>query len=179
MDNTVSEQKSEIKRLTKVWIARGVATKQSRIYYTLLIFHSYMAKNVTEIHEILSINANIQLFYYNKTKVGGFKWFQYMILKRQWGMFRAANVLIAALLLAIYSEYRQIYLMRADSDWMKNIWVDEQNRLRLRNTHFYEDSIQDCIIPVSMSHQCAALYYTFRSYEEINRYTLSKKNQNI
>lgn len=102
-----------------------------------------------------------------------------MILKRQWGMFRAANVLIAALLLAIYSEYRQIYLMRADSDWMKNIWVDEQNRLRLRNTHFYEDSIQDCIIPVSMSHQCAALYYTFRSYEEINRYTLSKKNQNI
>jgi hypothetical protein len=143
--------------------------------WPLQLYLPYIAKKEEKIQQILSRNTHIRLHYYNNTKVEGFKWFQYMILKRQWGMFRAQNVIVAALLLAIYFDYKQIYLMGADSDWMKNLWVDEQNCLRLRDTHFYEGKIQDRIIPVSMSHQCAALYYLFRSYKEINRYASSKK----
>jgi hypothetical protein len=92
-----------------------------------------------------------------------------MILKRQWGMFRAQNVLIAALLLAIHSEYKHIYLMGAESDWMRNIWVDEQNHLRLNDTHFY--GANDRVIPVKMHELCMSLYYTFKAYTDIAAYS--------
>jgi hypothetical protein len=84
-------------------------------------------------------------------------------------MFRTQNVLIAALLLAIYSDYKHIYLMGAESDWMKNIWVDEQNRLRLKDTHFYDT--EDRILSVKMHEQCIALYYAFKSYMNIAEYS--------
>jgi hypothetical protein len=92
-----------------------------------------------------------------------------MMLKRQWGMFRAQNVLIAALLLAIYSDYKQIYLMGADSDWIRNIWVDEQNRLRLRDVHFYDT--EDRIISVKIHELYMGLYYAFKSYTDIAEYS--------
>jgi hypothetical protein len=139
------------------------------VSWEIQIYIPYMAQNVTEVDEMLSRNTNIRLFYYNKTKIEGFKWFQYMILKRQWGMFRAESVIVAALLLAIYSEYKQIYLMGVDSDWMKNLWVDEQNRLRLRDTHFYD--VNNCVISVKMHEECLALYYAFKSYININEYS--------
>jgi hypothetical protein len=139
------------------------------VSWEIQFYIPYMAKNVTEVHEILSRNGNIQLYYYNKTKVEGFKWFQYIMLKRQWGMFRTQNVIIAALLLAIYSDYKQIYLMGVDSDNTKNLWVDEQNCLRLKDTHFYDTN--DRVIQIKIHEQCMALYYTFKSYINIAEYS--------
>jgi hypothetical protein len=81
------------------------------VSWKIQFYIPYNAKKVKEIRKTLSQNDNIRLYYYNKTKVEGFRWFQYMILKQQWGMFRAQNVIIAALLLAIYFDYKYIYLM--------------------------------------------------------------------
>ncbi|MDR0604149.1 MAG: hypothetical protein LBG80_07605 [Bacteroidales bacterium] len=140
-----------------------------RVSWNLQLYIPYMAKNVTEIHEILSQNENIHLCYYNKTKVEGFKWFQYMILKRQWGMFRAQNVIVAALLLAIYSDYKQIYLMGVDADWMKNLWVDEQNRIRSTDIHFYGQN--DRMSSAKMHDVYLSLYYAFKSYADTEEYS--------
>jgi hypothetical protein len=133
------------------------------------IYLPYEAEKTKSIKESLSVNKKIQVCYYNKTKVEGFRWFQYLMLKRQWGMFRAQNVIIAVLLLAIYFNYKQIYLMGADSDWMKNIWIDEQNRMRLKDTHFY--GTDNRILPVKMHEQCLSLYYAFKSYMDIENYS--------
>jgi hypothetical protein len=92
-----------------------------------------------------------------------------MILKRQWGMFRTENVIIAALLLAMYSDYKHIYLMGIDSDWMKNVWVDEQNRIRSIEEHFYGQN--DRISSVKMHEAYLSLYCLFKSYADIETYS--------
>jgi hypothetical protein len=138
--------------------------------WPLQLYIPYKAKKTQKIPAMLSQNINIRLHYYNKTKVEGFRWFQYMMLKKQWGMFRAENVLIAALLLTIYSKYKQIYIMGAESDWMKNIWVDENNCLRIDDTHFGGKGTHE-IMPFKLHEICISLYYAFKSYMDIEDYS--------
>jgi hypothetical protein len=140
-----------------------------QVDWEMQLYIPWMAKKVTEIADILSQNTHIHLCYYNKTKVEGFRKFQYMILKRQWGMFRAETVINAALMLALYSGYGKIYLMGTETDWLRNIWVDEQNRLRLNDTHFYGAS--DRIISTKMHEQCISSYHVFKTYTEIEKYS--------
>jgi hypothetical protein len=78
-------------------------------------------------------------------------------------------VVIAALLIAIYSDYKQIYLMGAESDWMKNVWVDEQNRIRSTDIHFYGKD--DRISFAKMHEAYLSLYYAFKSYADIEEYS--------
>jgi hypothetical protein len=139
------------------------------VSWKIQFYIPYNAKKVKEIRKTLSQNDNIRLYYYNKTKVEGFRWFQYMILKQQWGMFRAENVIIAALLLAIYFDYKYIYLMGADSDWIKNIWVDEQNLIRSYDCHFYGKN--DSVSSVKMHKIYLSLYYACRGYANIENYS--------
>jgi hypothetical protein len=84
-------------------------------------------------------------------------------------MFRAENVVIAALLLAIYSDYKQIYLMGVDADWMKNVWIDEQNRIRSIDTHFYGEN--DRTSSVKMHNVYLSLYFACKSYADIEEYS--------
>lgn len=146
----------------------------SKTTWELYLYLPYEADKST-VKNSIRHNNNIKIIYYNKTTFNGFNPIKYFIFNKQLGMVRPQNIINAALMLAIYSGFNEIYLMGADTDWMRNIWVDEKNRLRIHEKHFYEDKTQDRIIPVSMSHQCAAFYYTFKGYEEINNYALSKK----
>jgi hypothetical protein len=146
-----------------------------RVSWNLQLYIPYMAKNVTEIHEILSRNASIQLFYYNKTKVDGFKWFQYMMLKRQWGMFRTENVLIAALILCIYSQYKVIYLAGAENDWIRHLWVDKDNIIKINNNYYHKGKEGVDSIPSYKLHEiCMSLYFAFKGYTDIETYARSR-----
>jgi hypothetical protein len=169
------------------WLSPDVpeATReQVRAFYRHLVEHvswnlqlylPYLAKNVPEIHEILSRNTNIQLFYYNKTKVDGFKWFQYMMLKRQWGMFRAENVLIAALILCIYSQYKVIYLAGAENDWMRHLWVDKDNIINMNHGYYEKGKEGTDRMPAYKLHEiCISLFFAFKGYMEIELYARSR-----
>jgi hypothetical protein len=142
------------------------------VTWNIQFYLPYNAKKIKEIEKILLQNDNIQLCYYNKTKIEGPKWFQYAVIKQQWGMFRAENVLVAALLLAIYSDYRRVYLMGAESDWSRNTWVDEQNRVRFCDTHFYGSN--DGVSSIMMHEGFLALYHAFKGYLNIENYSKQK-----
>jgi hypothetical protein len=61
--------------------------------------------------------------------------------------------------------------MGVDADWMKNVWVDEQNRIRSTNIHFYGKN--DLIGPANhkMHEVYLSLYYAFKSYADIEEYS--------
>lgn len=122
-------------------------------------------------------NSNIHIHFYNKTKFDGYNWLRYKVFNLQWGMVRTQNVLNAALMLTIYSEYEQIFLMGAETNNLKDIWVDEQNQVRLYDTHYYAkaDANHDLVLSVHMPEQCAAFYHTFKSYWDIERYAENRK----
>jgi hypothetical protein len=140
--------------------------------WDIQLYIPYQARKNSSVNALLAKNAHINLNYYNTTKVEGYRWFKDYMIARQWGVFRVQNVMIAALSIAIYMEYKRIYLLGVETDWMKNLWVDRNNRLRLKDTHFYGE--EDRILPCSISEQCIAMYYCFNSYSEINHYAVSR-----
>ena len=141
-----------------------------------LQFYMPYEANIPEIAERLQTNPNIKIAFYNKTTFYGIKKIAYYIYNQQWGMVRPQTVLNAVLMLSIYSKYKTIYLAGADTDWMKDIWVDEQNRLRIHDSHFYhEDQQDDRILPCNMTDQCISFYYIFKNYSDIEEYSKYKK----
>jgi hypothetical protein len=162
------------------WLAieQSEESNEKRLYefladnvtWQLQLYLPYRAKKTRKINEIMSKNPNILISYYNMTKVEGYKWFQYMMVKRQWGMFRAENVVVASILLAIYSEYKQINLMGVDFDGMKDLWIDETNRLRGNEGHFYGGR-EYCEIKY-MHTIYFSLYLAHKSFFDIENYSL-------
>ena len=143
--------------------------------WELQLYMPYQA-NIQQVIGKLRTNSNIKIVFYNKTTFYGFNKIAYFVYNRQWGMVRPQNILCPALMLLIYSKYQTIYLAGANSDWMKNIWVDEKNQLRLQDEHYYfEEQQNGLVLPCSMDEQCISLYYAFNGYKEIHKYALSKK----
>lgn len=168
-------------------ISEDLTEKVKRLYHTIVkttiwdlqIFLPYNAKKQDIIEKILSQNTHIQIRYFNKTKFEGFDGFKYWIWNKQWGMPRTQNILIAALMLAINSKYNTIYLAGADNDWMKNLWVDEKNRIHRDDFHFYKDNdINTYRVLSEKIHEChLQAYYTFLSYFNIRKFI--DQNHNI
>ncbi|MGI5834763.1 MAG: hypothetical protein ACOX59_09175 [Bacteroidales bacterium] len=144
--------------------------------WDLQLYFPWQAKKNTEIRNLSKRNRFLSVHFYNKTKFEGYTFLKHSIYNRQWGMPRAQNVVTAALMLSIYSKYKNIYLAGADNDWIKNLWVDPQNRLRMADPHFYTESKpqEDIVVPIRIHEQFAALYYTFKAYVDINKYAKTK-----
>jgi hypothetical protein len=88
--------------------------------------------------EILSLNTHIKITYYNITPIEGFKLFIHFCFKFKLGTPRAHNVLNPAIMQMMSFGYRKIYLLGADHSWLKEIIVDDDNRVLLRQKHFYD-----------------------------------------
>lgn len=139
--------------------------------WPLQLFLPYQARKCGKIEEVVKQNPNISIVYFNKTKYEG--WGQQFIYRKQWGMPRAQNVLNAALMLAIYSDYKQIYLAGADNDWVSNIWVDEQNEVRINDTHFYnyeEARSKARYWNMTIEEAMLCFYFAFNTYYKINAF---------
>jgi len=129
------------------------------------------------VKELLSSNSNICVYYFNKTTFEGFSWLKYKIYDLQWGIVRPQNVLNAALMLMIYSGYQRIYLFGADNDWLKRLWVDEENCLRSEDIHFYSNNKEDkqiCDNTQKLHDVLSSLYIVFKNYVNIEEYAKKK-----
>lgn len=147
------------------------------ITWDLHLYLPHDARKRKFIKSILSSNKFIHLNYFNKTKIEGLRGFTYFSYSAQWGMPRAQNVLCAALMLCIYSGYQTIYLAGAENDWIKNLWVDADNRLRLDDLHFYRNTNQSnaIVLNTKMYEQFLSWYYAFKSYAEIAAFARSQR----
>ena len=164
--------------------AENIKNQVSDLYKSLIektdwklqLYLPYQAKKEEKIKILLSQNSHICVNYYNKTKVEGYSKFNHWSYHKQWGMPRAQNVLVAALMLAIYSGYKNIYLTGADNDWMKNIWVDEKNNVRINDIHYYEDTKEKTARILSLKlHDAYLLYFfMFHSYVNVETYAVLK-----
>ena len=147
--------------------------------WELQLYIPYQASKKKEINAKLSQNPHIRLRYYNKTKFEGYNFLTYRIYNKQWGMPRAENVIVAALMLSVYSGYKAIYLAGVESDYIKHFRVDENNNLRFNDYHYYEDSKENIerILPDKIHEQCLSSYYMFKSYIDIEQYAIYCKTK--
>ncbi len=165
------------------WFAKGYENSSQTVKETfkimiektswpLQLYIPYQARKIG-IKELLSSNSNIRVYYFNKTTFEGFSWLKYKIYDLQWGIVRPQNVLNAALMLMIYSGYQRIYLFGADNDWLKRLWVDEENCLRSEDIHFYSNNKEDkqiCDNTQKLHDVLSSLYIVFKNYVNIEEY---------
>jgi len=156
-------------------VKRLFETIANKTDWDLQMYFPYQAAKSKEVREIRSLNNNIKLHFYNKTKFEGYVFLNRWVYKKQWGMPRAQNVLIAALMLAIFSNYKEIYLLGAENNFFKDLWVDEKNNLRYNFYHFYKEKTTetDSVIinkGYKLYHQLASFYFAFKSYVDVEMY---------
>lgn len=86
-----------------------------------------------------SLPANIVVRKMNLTPVEGEGFLTNFLINKGFGMPRPRNVLIPAIMTAIWSGYRKIYLVGADHSWLNTLSVDDENRVVSIQPHFYKD----------------------------------------
>jgi hypothetical protein len=117
-------------------------------------------------------NDKIQLLSYNRTPISGYKFISHLLYKLNLGMPRPANVLNAAIFVALNLGYKNIYLYGADHSWMKDLLVDEKNNICCFQNHFYDEKKEIFKIPKgSLSDGLRSIVDAFDSYRQLNIYS--------
>lgn len=83
-------------------------------------------------------NPHLKIYFFNVTPIEGFRFFKHFCYRNQLGMPRPHNVLIPSLINAINMGFKKIYLAGADHNWMKEIFVADDNTVYLTQKHFYD-----------------------------------------
>ncbi len=86
----------------------------------------------------LSRNHNIKVCFFNNTPVEGFWGFCLFLFRLNLGMPRPHNVLIPSIFMAINLSFFRIYLLGVDHSWLREIYVNENNDVLIRQKHFYD-----------------------------------------
>lgn len=121
-------------------------------------------------------NPNIDVKTFNCIGIEGFSRFTNFIYSHQLGMPRPRNVLIPAIMCAIWLGFDTIDIVGADHSWMQTIGVDSQNRIISVQPHFYkDDKSEQTRVNTEYAgyrlHQIVySFYVAFKSYHDIAAY---------
>jgi hypothetical protein len=102
------------------------------------LFINRSASKFTRWKKVLSQNSKIKIHYFNTTPIEGFQFLNHFFFRRQWGMPRTHNVLIPSIMIALQLGFKKILLAGADHNWLKDIYVSQDNRVFLTQKHFYD-----------------------------------------
>lgn len=156
-------------------------TLNEKTDWPLELFIPARASRYSGWREMIENNPNIVINYINVTPIEGLKSIRHFFYNRKLGMPRPHNILIPSLMLSIYLNYRKVYIFGADHSWLPEISVDEDNRVLIRQKHFYDDGE---VKPRPMNYKgvrdrklhevLIKFVHAFSGYHEINDYAKSK-----
>lgn len=123
---------------------------------------------------------NITVKWYNLTPVEGHTALSRLLISSGMGMPRPRNVLIPAIMMAMRSGYRKIFLVGADHTWSRSLWVDDENHVVSVQPHFYKDNEKEKqrvtaeYAGYHLHDILQSLTIAFRSYFDIRSYADAK-----
>ncbi|MCM1347813.1 MAG: hypothetical protein NC338_00250 [Firmicutes bacterium] len=124
----------------------------------------------------VALPANITVNRFNPVGVEGFAWMENAAFSAGLGMPRPRNVLIPAIMIAIMSGFKKIYIVGADHSWSKTLEVTEDNVVVSIQPHFYEDNeaehsrVASVYKNIRLHQIMYSFYVAFRSYFTIASY---------
>lgn len=124
----------------------------------------------------LSINVR----YLNLLTFSGWKFLQDYFLKKQLCGPEAQTVLIAAVYYGICKGYKEIVLLGAESNWFKEMEVDEENQVYVNDSHYYGEKNKRRLIAAGGRNPCVAEALesdarAFRNYMFLAAYATKRK----
>lgn len=174
----------EEKKLSQKYIdARNVYFDhiKNKTDWNLHLMVPFIAKKSSYFKHFLEQNKNITPIYFNSTTIEGIPFLNHFLFNRGLGSPRPHNVLIPAIINAMYMGYKEIYIVGADHSWLPEISVNDQNEALVNQKHFYDekeskpDKMEDYIHRPRRLHEIIHKFYlSFKGYWEIKDYAKSK-----
>ena len=124
---------------------------------------------------------NIKLNYLRNTPLwGGLQRINVLLLRMGIGNPPFQNVVVSAIFWGILSRFNSIYLLGVDHSWIYNIVVGTDNKLRIKNEHFYGTGNHVVHttafgIPISLRDELDTMKYTLDGYHLLEAYSKYKK----
>ena len=123
-----------------------------------------------EYYSVFSANPKLKIVFFNGTRIVGFSRISYFLYKYGFGIPYSRNVMTPALMCAINNGYKKVLLYGADHSWTKDLIADENNRIYIKDSHFYESEVKR-YLPVGMYRNYLLQHYiTFLSHHIMNKY---------
>jgi len=123
-----------------------------------------------EYRTVLNTNPNLRIVFFNATRVVGLSQISFYLYKHGLGMPYSRNVLTPAIMCAINKGYKKIFLYGADHSWTRDLDADEENRIYIKDKHFYEEDVKR-YLPIGMYREYLYQHYlTFLSHNILNNY---------
>ena len=110
--------------------------------WNLKFFITTEARKHQRWQEILKKNSNVEIIYINLTPIDGFKNFKFRNFDKLRGMPRPHNIMVPAIFTALNLQAKNILLAGVDHSWLKELQVDNDNKVLLFNQHFYDNEIK-------------------------------------
>lgn len=121
-------------------------------------------------------NPHIRFERFNPVGVEGYDWLVKMACDSGRGLPRPRNVLIPAIMVGIWLDYKDIYLLGADHSWLRTLDVDENNNVVSIQPHFYADGEEEhkrvaTLFRNTRLHELLwGFHLAFKGYHAIQRY---------
>lgn len=117
---------------------------------------------------------------FNFVGLEGPKWFERAVYGARLGMPRPRNVLIPALMCAVWMGYRTIKVAGADHSWLRTIWVNDRNEVVSVQPHFYkedkkeEQRVRSEYTNYRLHDILYSFYVAFKSYDGVEMFARSR-----
>jgi hypothetical protein len=154
---------------------------RDKLNWEIVLFIPVEGKNSLLKSQLSEANLPIKFIFFNRTVIYGLKSISHFMYSRGWGMPPPQNVLIGALMTAIQTGFKNIYIIGADHSWHEDIHVDTANGLELTDRHFYNPKGNriarldgETLKRLKISDLFTDLARTFRSHEMLQEYARSK-----
>lgn len=69
------------------------------------------------------------------------------------------------------NNYKKIFILGAEHDWIKNIEVNDKNQLILNDLHFYDGENNKRILEFNMIDEYRSLYLLYKEYMKIKQFS--------
>jgi len=153
-----------------------------KTYWNMILFVPIIARKDKAWRKELDLNKNISIEYLNITPVEGFEEFSFFCFKKNLGMPRPHNVLVACVKASIDLKYENVFVAGADHSWLQDIYVADNNEVYLTQKHFYDELNAKAEVMYqgitnkkrNLAQVLTKFVHSFNSYYILNSY--AKKN---
>jgi hypothetical protein len=169
---------------TKQFVENTLNAIASKTSWPVTLFMPNEGMRFFKNNKIFTNHPFVQMQPYNATVIKGFKKFTHTLLAYNLGVISRQNVLIPSLIIGINLGYKRIILIGADHSWHRNLYLNENNELCLKDDHFYDESKPPIRVmignrPSRLHEQFEAIAKALRTYWDVNCYMQHKHSQII
>jgi hypothetical protein len=117
-------------------------------------------------------NNNIVVYFFNNSTIQGFRFFKSVSFKKNLGIPMSKTVSIAAVYLALFMRYENVFILGMEHSWIKGLKVNCDNSISNSLEHFYKTKDSGVARPNKLSEFLYSQASVFAAHEDLHAFSL-------